>query len=74
MVTGGNQLGFPPQFERLDASFGDVLLNDGKGNFIERPEKTGFNSRGIVREIKKININGNKQSLFCEMMIIRFFI
>jgi hypothetical protein len=33
LVTGGNQFGFLPQFERLDASIGDVLINDGKGNF-----------------------------------------
>ena len=64
MITGGNQLGFLPQFERLDGSFGDVLLNDGKGNFIIQPHrKTGFNWRGMVRDIKKININGNEAIL-----------
>ena len=60
IIAGGNQLGFLPQFERLDGSFGDILLNDGKGNFIIQPQiKTGFNWRGMVRDIKKIAINGN---------------
>lgn len=64
MITGGNQLGFLPQFERLDGSFGDILINDGKGNFIAQPQrKTGFNWRGMVRDIKKININGNEAIL-----------
>ena len=39
LVLGGNQFGFMPQFERLDASFGDVLINDGKGNFIWQDAK-----------------------------------
>ena len=30
---GGNKLGFQPQFGRLDASYGDVFFNKGKGNF-----------------------------------------
>ncbi len=33
LVIGGNEFGFQPQLGRLDASTGDVLINDGKGNF-----------------------------------------
>ncbi len=33
LILGGNEFGFLPQFGRLDGSFGDVLMNDGKGNF-----------------------------------------
>jgi hypothetical protein len=33
LILGGNEFGFLPQFGRLDASFGDILLGDGKGNF-----------------------------------------
>src|SRR6185437_11114706 len=33
LVMGGNDYGFLPQFGRLDASYGDVLLGDGKGGF-----------------------------------------
>ena len=41
-----------PQFERLDASLGDVLINDGKGNFAwQDVAKTGLKLRGEVRDI-----------------------
>ena len=52
LVTGGNQFGFLPQFEKLDASFGDVLINDGKSDFIWQQNKTtGLNLRGEVKDI-----------------------
>jgi hypothetical protein len=55
LILGGNLYTFLPQFERLDASFGDVLLNDGKGNFTWVPQKkTGLNVRGQVRDIVEI--------------------
>jgi ASPIC and UnbV./FG-GAP repeat. len=64
IITGGNQFGFLPQFERLDGSFGDILINDGKGNFISVPQqKTGFKWRGMVRDIKRINVNGGEAIL-----------
>jgi len=55
LVTGGNQFGFLPQFEKLDGSFGDVLINDGKGNFNWQEErKTGLHLRGELRDIAMI--------------------
>jgi enediyne biosynthesis protein E4 len=55
LVTGGNQFGFLPQFEKLDGSFGDVLINDGKGNFSWKDSNyTGLNLRGEVRDIKMV--------------------
>ncbi len=55
LVTGGNQFGFLPQFEKLDGSFGEVLINDGKGNFTwQENRKTGFNLKGEVRDIALI--------------------
>ena len=52
IVSGGNQFGFLPQFEKLDGSFGDVMINDGKGNFTsEETKKTGLALRGEVRDI-----------------------
>ena len=61
MVLGGNQFGFLPQFERLDASLGDVLINNGKGQFIwQDVSKTGLKLRGEMRDIAKINSKGKK--------------
>jgi len=55
LVTGGNLFTFLPQFERLDGSFGDVLLNNGKGNFKWLPQKkTGLDVEGMVRDIVTI--------------------
>jgi enediyne biosynthesis protein E4 len=67
LVTGGNQFGFLPQFEKLDASFGDVLLNDGTGNFIWQPTKyTGLNLRGELRDIKVVKNSHGTFVLFLQ--------
>ena len=65
MVAGGNQYDFLPQFERLDASFGDVLLNDGKGNFswVDQ-KKTGLDVEGQVRDLAKIKTASGTEILF----------
>jgi len=56
LILGGNNFGFQPQFSRLDASYGHVLINDGKGNFTELPAAvTGLELRGEIRDIKLIN-------------------
>ena len=61
LVLGGNQFGFLPQYERLNACPGDVLMNDGKGNFIWKdPFETGLYLRGEARDIKPIKLkDGN---------------
>jgi len=67
LVTGGNQFGFLPQFERLDASFGDVLINNGKGRFIWQDDaKTGINLRGEMRDIVEIKGRAKKFLLFLQ--------
>ena len=33
LVMGGNEFGFLPQFSRLNGSFGNAMINNGKGNF-----------------------------------------
>ena len=55
LILGGNKFDFLPQFGRLDASAGDVLINNGKGNFY-LPENfsSGLDLTGQVRDIKKI--------------------
>ncbi len=65
LVTGGNQFGFLPQFEKLDGSFGDVLINDGKGNFkwVEN-KKSGLAMNGEVRDIALIKNDNGLQLLF----------
>ena len=63
IVFGGNDFDFVPQFGRLDASFGGVMLNDGKGHFkFVDAIKTGISERGEIKDIKQMLIN-KKQHL-----------
>jgi hypothetical protein len=67
IVTGGNQFNFQPQLERLDASLGDVLLNDGKGNFSwTGSSKAGIELRGQIRDIAEIHGRNKNYLLFLQ--------
>jgi hypothetical protein len=61
LVLGGNDAGFMPQFSKLDASFGHVLLNKGSGQFewLENRE-SGFFLRGDVKQIVEIKKGGER--------------
>jgi hypothetical protein len=67
LVLGGNMFGFPPQFGRLDASYGHLLLNNGKGGFawIE-PKVSGFDLKGQIRDIKQIRIQNKNSFLIAQ--------
>jgi hypothetical protein len=55
LVLGGNEFGFLPQFGRLDASFGHVLLGNGKGDWFGlEPAKSGLDLPGQIRDIALI--------------------
>ncbi len=55
IAAGGNMFGFPPQFGRLDASYGDVLINQGKGKFEWMDSKnSGLKLSGEIKDIKEI--------------------
>lgn len=68
LVLGGNNFGFLPQFCRLDASYGHLLTNDGRGNFTWLPPgETGLNVRGVIRDIKEIGKDSsNNRILFLQ--------
>jgi enediyne biosynthesis protein E4 len=67
LVLGGNQFGFLPQFERLDASFGEVLINNAKGGFVwQENVKTGLHMKGEVRDIVEIKNKNNHYILFLQ--------
>jgi hypothetical protein len=59
LVLGGNFSGLLPQFSRLDASYGHVLLNDASGNFTLVPNKeSGFLVKGDLKDITEIEVGG----------------
>ena len=67
LVLGGNQFGFLPQFERLDCSLGDVLINNGKGQFVwQDASKTGLQLTGEERDIAEIKTTEGNYLLFLQ--------
>ena len=67
LVAGGNQFGFLPQFERLDANLGDVLINNGKGEFVcQNAARTGLKLRGEIRDIAEIKTKKGNCLLFLQ--------
>ncbi|CAN5538487.1 VCBS repeat-containing protein [soil metagenome] len=67
VVLGGNECDFLPQFCRIDASFGSILKNDGKGNFTSlTPAQTGLEMHGVIRDVKVINQVKGKAVLFLQ--------
>ena len=65
LIVGGNFFDLLPQFCRLDASFGHVLMNDKKGGFTEMPmSKSGINVPGQTRDILLFNFQEKQHALF----------
>ncbi len=67
LIIGGNESGFQPQFGCLDASYGSVLLNNGKGsfNFVDQ-KKTGIDVIGQVRDVAGIKTKNGTDILFLQ--------
>jgi hypothetical protein len=67
IVLGGNLFNFQPQLEQLDANLGDVLINNGKGNFLWiDASRTGLNLKGQLRDIAEIHFNNKTFLLFLQ--------
>jgi hypothetical protein len=65
LVTGGNRFDFPPQFGRLDAGRGLVLLNGGSGELRALSSReSGLNLRGAVKGIRMLQTKKGRQLLF----------
>ncbi len=64
LILAGNDSGFIPQFSKLDASFGHVLLNDGQADFqVLESAKSGFFVKGDVKQLVEIEINNEQYIL-----------
>ena len=64
LLTGGNEFGFQPQFGCLDANYGQLLQNNGKGIFTCMDQRScGLNFKGAVRDMKIINTRKGKKIL-----------
>jgi hypothetical protein len=67
LLLGGNLFAFPPQFGRLDASYGHLLLNNGKGGFsYVETGLSGINLKGEIKDIKEITSKTGHSFLFTQ--------
>ena len=67
IVGAGNHFHFQPQFSRLDASFGNVVINRGNRNFERMPAaQSGLMVRGEVRDIIHVQRKGAGYLLFLQ--------
>jgi hypothetical protein len=65
LVMGGNQFGFLPQFGRLDANYGLVLINKGKRVFeVIEDKQSGLAITGQVRDMVLFQQAAQKKILF----------
>ena len=65
IVMGGNQFGFLPQFGRLDANYGLVLINQGKRVLeVVEDKQSGLAIRGQVRDMVLFQQGAQKKVLF----------
>ena len=65
LVMGGNFYDYKPQFSRQDASYGHVLLGDGKNNFTWEPySNTGLFMREQVRHMETFADKNGKRYIF----------
>jgi hypothetical protein len=67
LLLGGNNFGLLPQFGRLDASFGHVLLNEGSESFRHLgTAESGVELRGQVRDLVPVQIGDRRHVLFLQ--------
>jgi hypothetical protein len=67
LVMGGNKFHFLPQFSRLDASYGNVLINQGKRQFTcLNSIESGLKLKGEVKDIIAIKNKGRQYVMFLQ--------
>jgi hypothetical protein len=67
LILGGNHFDYQPQYERLDASFVDVLLQKKGMQFeVVDPIQSGILLKGQMRDIKTIQRLGKTHFLFLQ--------
>lgn len=61
IIMGGNHFTYLPQYGRNDASYGEVLINKGNGQFASLLNReSGLSISGMLRDIQPININNSR--------------
>jgi hypothetical protein len=61
LVMAGNNFEFKPQYSRLDANYGSVLLNNGKSEFKwQSYNQSGFTIKNEVKQLKRFKDKNGK--------------
>jgi hypothetical protein len=61
ILLGGNLYNVKPELGRYDASYGALLLGDGKGDFSFIPSRiSGFHLDGEIRNIMEVTTSRGK--------------
>ena len=64
LIMGGNNFEYKPQFSRLDASYGNVLLNDGNLGFTWQDYKqSGFFVKDEIKHLRSFTDKSGKRFL-----------
>jgi hypothetical protein len=67
VIAAGNTFEFQPQFSRLDASYGNVIINHGNRNFEALlPGASGLQVRGQVRDMVMLPAKQRNRMLFLQ--------
>ncbi len=67
ILVAGNFFDLLPQFCRIDGSYGKILINNKKGNYLPTSvAQSGLNVNGQVKEISSIKIKNNQGFLFLQ--------
>jgi len=67
ILVAGNFFDLLPQFCRIDGSYGNILINNKKGNFLQTSvAQSGLNLNGQVKEIIPIKFKNNQGFLFLQ--------
>ena len=63
LILTGNEDGFKPQYGKLDANEGLILLGDGKGGFRIDVDYKSLEIDGNIRDIRNISIQNQPHIL-----------
>jgi hypothetical protein len=67
ILLGFNQYDWLPQFSRMDAAYGGVLINNGNKTFsFLHAQQTGIQIMGETRDIKALHVMGKAAFLFVQ--------
>jgi len=67
IIAAGNCFGLLPQFCRIDASYGNILINDKKGNLlVSDPAVSGIDVKGETRDILSLHYKKDNCILFLQ--------